>query len=156
MAEEKRREGLELLTDKGNAAAEISFRHASELYIGASKIAGLEIEESRLGQKLAAMRIELNAAAFPDRIVFKSGREIQCAVIEEDETLIRVETNQGTISVPRRTVDSLDRATEEYFRKIAALQSETEEILQEHKSIESKLEELHLTSIRTSHGDVSP
>lgn len=155
MAEEKKQAGFEYHNRHSPESAERSFRMAAELYAASSQIAELEKEMSLLDHKLAGIQAKVDTADFPDKVVLKNGEEIECEVIEEGAELIRIRIQRGTIPMPRRNIASLNRVTQEKEERISMFQSQIETTVEQKDRLRSRLDALHLSSIRISFADAS-
>lgn len=150
MAEEKRRAGSEQRSEQRSKEATKSFHGAAELYARSSEMAELEREMAGLDNQIDDMQAEVEAFAFPDKLVLLSGKTITCSVIEEAETSIRIRTTLGEAKYLRRSIASLDRPTQEENDRIVRLVSEIDATTEQRGELKARIDELHLTSIRIS------
>jgi len=138
VAEEERRVAEESYSQKDYVVAEKSYKQAEELYANVRKLvrtipseeqAGSKLRIVELQNSLAALESELRAlqaSGFPDKIVFKNGKETECEIISETLDSVRIRVKMGTADVPRTRIHSLVRIAQEKDEKASKLRSEPE------------------------------
>jgi hypothetical protein len=147
MAEDKRRGGLEYQAEKDVESAVESFGRAARLFTGSSKAAELEKEMFGVEGEIKAMKAKIEAAAYPDTLILGSGKEIKCAVIEEDEDAIRIQTMEGKKRIPRRNIKTITLITPEELKELSELQSKMETTIESKFALKAQVDRLHLESI---------
>ena len=106
-------------------------------------------ELNMLKTQLASLRDELTvdqALDYPDTVVTKTGHEMECDILDETETSIRIKTSSGTASMPKNRIESIRYATE-------SEKSQALEAIAKNKEIRRQMDDiaLKITAIEGTH-----
>jgi len=86
------------------------------------------------------------AFTFPDAIVIKGGKEIECEIVSETADSVRIRTDVGTNDVARDRIVSLIHATQQEEEEAARAKSEIEELQRQKVELTARIRELELAA----------
>jgi hypothetical protein len=147
-AEEKKREGINSRRKNLSAQSEQSFQEAAQLYGSSRQIAELEREMEKLNRTLDSFRNQAAATIFPDKIILKSGMEIECRITEESEDWIRFESKAGRGQQRSKSqIKEIIKASPELIATSEQLRTAIVGAEKEKEILQEKIDDFHHSSI---------
>jgi len=109
------------------------------------KIRDVTSELNTLKTQLASLEGKLaaeEAFGYPDTVVLTTGREMECEILDETETSIRIKTSSGTASMSKNRIESFRHATESEKAQVAEAISKNNEIRKQIDDIAKQIAEI--------------